>query len=442
MEQTTSLALRAHTTAERRTARRGAWGIAAAALAGVLAATTACNRAERAFEEARTSRNDAALRKFIEEYPDSPRVAAARGHLGDVVKWNAAAAQGTAQAFQDYLKAFPEGLFASDARESIAFAEAKAADVVAAYEAFLTRHPQGVRGDEARRRVEALRPAEAAYRRVETSTEPAPLTGFIDGHPGTGYTGLAERRLVDVATGQAEAAVLRLAAYRGLPDRLDALEGYLRESAPAQRRLAEEARARVLLERTRIAGRASYVAPSIRTSSAPPLSKVVVLQDTQRVTVQGSFTGRGFGLTLRGLYVSRDGMLSKSIHWGTGTLIVGDPQTLIHNVAGSLTVSQAGANQFLVATYFPGDRLLLSGMSGAMYGRGSASVVLPGGDGSIYRFTGAVDGFFPQVRVVSSANDPLCFGLLEGFGLVYLTGQGTIQVGDANAVALPAPTAG
>jgi hypothetical protein len=378
--------------------------VAWALVAGVLAATVACNRAERAFERARASRSEDALRAFTEEYASSPLVDAARAHLEDVRQWNSAAEQVSREAFHRYLESYPDGLFAAEAREGLVYAGATVQDVQTAYDGFLELHPDGFFGERARARREALSATAAAYRDLEKSTDVVALRRFIDEHAATGYARAAEERLSRLATEHAEAALLGRDPYRGLPDRLDGLDAFLRETAPGQRRrAAEEARVRVLLERARFARRAEFAAASVPLSSAPPLSETVSLQDAKSVTVEGNITGNGFGLAIRGLYASRDGALSRSLAWGTGSLIVNDPERLMDNFPGSLTISQTGESRFRVASYFPGDRILVSGLWTAMRGGGSTAVVLPGGDGTIYRFTDTVDGFFPGVRIVSSS---------------------------------------
>jgi hypothetical protein len=283
-----------------------------------------------------------------------------------------------------------------------------------------------------------LKPVEAAYRQVEDASDLTALTDFIEKYSPAGYAKSVEGRLRDLATAQAETTILGQGAYRGVPTQLAALESYLRDTTPGQpRRLAEEAHIRVLLERVRIMRRAPFHVAAVQPSDETPLEDTISLRDAGNVKTSGSFAGSGFSLTLRGLYVSRDGSMARSITWGTGSLIVGEPQDLMDNFAGSLTVSQRNPKQYVIVTYLPQDRILVAGMYAAMFGRGSSSAVLPAGDGSIYRFTGTVNDFFPDVNISSSENSPLYFGLLSDLGLVYLSGEGTIQVGDGAVVVLP-----
>lgn len=101
-------------------------------------------------------------------------------------------------------------------------------------------------------------------------------------------------------------------------------------------------------------------------------------------------------------------------------------KTIPEREKGSVTISEAGPNLVRFELEYPKDR--------QPFGSGGAS--LPVGHGSIWRFKGRVTDIM-GFDFVGKENDPLRFILVDGYGLMYLYGNGSVVLKDGKVVTFP-----
>jgi hypothetical protein len=132
---------------------------------------TACDSAEREWNQATSRNSPADYTSFLSKHPDSAHAAEARIRIHALQDQQAATSQtessSAARAYDEYLRQDLGGLDADDARDKMATAERKAAwdwaqstDSAAAYEVFLQQYPAGTDADQARLKLTAFGAAE------------------------------------------------------------------------------------------------------------------------------------------------------------------------------------------------------------------------------------------------------------------------------------------
>lgn len=120
--------------------------------------------AQRAFEGIRGGADPQAFRDFLTRFPGSRPSGEAQRMLSDLDRgaWDALGASRDRSAYEKYLADFPEGLYASVARERVADIEAWQAALSggneAAFDGYLAKHSSGLFNGEARRKLDELRP--------------------------------------------------------------------------------------------------------------------------------------------------------------------------------------------------------------------------------------------------------------------------------------------
>lgn len=99
--------------------------------------------------------------------------------------WKKADSQNTTAAYQDFLTQHPNDAHAQDARDRIkkledeqAWADAQKANTSDAYQQYLQKEPNGAHADEAHNQVAALERADA-WKTAQAANTPAALQGFL-----------------------------------------------------------------------------------------------------------------------------------------------------------------------------------------------------------------------------------------------------------------------
>lgn len=180
---------------------------------------TACATMQGRWEATTSEGTIAAYEGFLEEYPEGDLADQARRRRNELYEeraWSEAAAANTVRAYQDFVKYHPKGKYAgeasarierlapprrvewlpntekileryrqgvftaeaSSALEKKVFAEAEAAETIAAYGEYLNQYPRGVFADEARSRQEKLR-----FRQAEAADTAAAYGAYLNQYP-------------------------------------------------------------------------------------------------------------------------------------------------------------------------------------------------------------------------------------------------------------------
>lgn len=195
---------------------------------------------------------------FIEDVPEpepAPKIAAppAQDQTVEIEFWKAVASTNSENGYRDYLSRYPDGLFAglaSDRIEALAAkqtaAEAKAArdaelvffqalqarESVAGYESYLAQYPDGLFASLARQRIGALRTEQTASRSAPSAPEAdqetilwnsvkngatkAELQPYLDAYPQGRFASEAMARIRSIEEGQQHAALTTGAGAPGV----------------------------------------------------------------------------------------------------------------------------------------------------------------------------------------------------------------------------------
>jgi outer membrane protein assembly factor BamD (BamD/ComL family) len=142
-------------------------GVIAAALAIVLTGLLlGCSSTEADWQQATQGNTITAYQDFLKAHPNGQHADEARNRihsLEDDQAWMTAMNANTEQSYQQYLTAEPNGAHAQDARDHItglqraaAWKTAEAQGTPAAIEAFLQKYPEGTEADEAHAQLDKL----------------------------------------------------------------------------------------------------------------------------------------------------------------------------------------------------------------------------------------------------------------------------------------------
>jgi formylglycine-generating enzyme required for sulfatase activity len=114
----------------------------------------------------------------------------------DSLRWKEAEEANTPAAYQAYLDDFPNGIFASEARQIVdeltsynenrLWEAATASDSIANYQAYLAEYPNGAYADDARRRIDEIQTAredDADWAAAQRANTPEACRGYLDKWP-------------------------------------------------------------------------------------------------------------------------------------------------------------------------------------------------------------------------------------------------------------------
>lgn len=121
---------------------------------------------------------------------------------------------------------------------------------------------------------------------------------------------------------------------------------------------------------------------------------------------------------------------------GTGAEMVNSSsiENLRRNITGSMTVSDMGG-LYIISTEGPDDKLFfeLNSRGGLL---GGGDLVVPSGEGTVYRFKGPVKNFFKGYTFVGEKDGSLQFKLSKEHGLSYIGGKGQVIFPDGKTIVL------
>jgi outer membrane protein assembly factor BamD (BamD/ComL family) len=130
--------------------RQGVFNINKCALVVIaLALTTGCATMQSRWKNAESANTIVAYEEFLKRYPKGELANQARAKLNQLFEqsdWKDATQKNTIQSYENFLKQYPQGIFTEEARsrlESLNFEKAKAINTLAAYEEFLQKYPKG-----------------------------------------------------------------------------------------------------------------------------------------------------------------------------------------------------------------------------------------------------------------------------------------------------------
>ncbi len=315
--------------------------------------------------------------------------------------------------------------------------KASSKHTVDAYKEYLDRNPEGAHADSASGRLELI----TAWNQAESDDTPSAYRHFLNGHENKDYVRRAKERIEAVARTQAIQSV----ATKGYGVSEEAVEELVTRAGRSSESLSSNEKEIILdvqMERLKVPEVSAY---SIKSMQPQPDPDGYELDSSTRA--QGGVGGENGekGLEFIGIALPGDGNLMGGIMVGVGETRI-PRQWLLNNRLGiraSMTIRDASGHpltfprsrpsDLVVSTELPRDRVwyLTSGPS-------RSGVVLPVGEGSVYCFKGIVPEIVPDVTFVGDREDPFYFGLLEGRGLTYLIGRGTVEMASGDTIHLPA----
>lgn len=164
-------------------------------------------REETAYSVALSSKRTGAWQAFLDEFPDGKLSAHAEEHLREALAFDAARGRGRA-AIEDFLRAFPDGLLAKEAKRLAKLAEdeedyeqARRIDTSSAWSFYLMKNPAGAHVFEARERMADLEPAddERAWNDARNAGSAEALQAYLKSRPEGRFTADARRALARLA---------------------------------------------------------------------------------------------------------------------------------------------------------------------------------------------------------------------------------------------------
>lgn len=168
----------------------------------VLMFVAGCADPETVFQEAEQRRSIEAYQQLIAEYPDSSYAQIAQERIAEIQVWESAYGKKDEAIYIGYLMRYPEGLYSKEAKmqmEAIgAYRPVRDEDTQAGYRKYNEKYPEGVFAEEVAKRLKELEPVEAEYQAILQETDPSIIHAFIEQYSSTGYTKLAQKRLLEV----------------------------------------------------------------------------------------------------------------------------------------------------------------------------------------------------------------------------------------------------
>ncbi len=120
-----------------------------------------CSGEKKDWKNAESENSITAYENYLKQYPQGKFADEARSRI-ETIHFEKAETANTIKAYDDFLKRYAEGDFADKARskiEAISFDQAKAVNSVEAYEEFLERYSEGELADQARQTLEEIYPS-------------------------------------------------------------------------------------------------------------------------------------------------------------------------------------------------------------------------------------------------------------------------------------------
>ncbi|KAA3609114.1 MAG: hypothetical protein DWQ01_09860 [Planctomycetota bacterium] len=334
--------------------------------------------------------------------------------------------------------------FVMRGRESKAWKETEATDTQAAYEEFIEEFPSNENVSIAKERQAALHEAQMWDEAVAASTVDA-FAEFIETFPASAR--------IDQARASINAIVVRAACQAYLAEPRDQEEGGFEGSASADElevialdaqveRPGDLAKYRIALDILALACRQAGAAPvktsfsGIQPEPGEDCMRLGSHAMSSGLSMSGTVQSAGMELSLAGIVVPPDGRLSNAIALGEGRLPINDVDGAKRNFSGNIAIE--GNQSTLVAfTELPDEWVFYkTGGFGAAAGEGSG-IVLPNGRGTIVRFRGRVDGYYPGYVFKGAEDYPLAFVLIDGIGLTYLCGNGSVTSASGDTWSFP-----
>ncbi len=121
--------------------------------------------------------------------------------------------------------------------------------------------------------------------------------------------------------------------------------------------------------------------------------------------------------------------LQGSLMGGEGTHRIGDISDRRRNKIGSMTISQDDEGLYVIETQDSEDKIWFE-----MKSFTNLYLIVPAGEGSVYRFRGAVKNFFPGYVFTGDGEELLRFRLSRAQGLMYIGGKGNIVLPDGRVI--------
>ncbi|MGX9352626.1 peptidoglycan-binding protein [Shimia sp. W99] len=167
------------------------------------------------------------MRAYLKRYPNGVYASYARDQLGqgdrdgrrrDDAAWREASDQNTVRAYRAYLERFPDGRYVDQARvrirdltvgrDEVAWREAGSQNTVNAYRAYLDRFPNGRYASDARMRIREMTAGQeaAAWRDASNRDTPHAYRAYLDRYPNGRYATQARARIRELTSGREEAA--------------------------------------------------------------------------------------------------------------------------------------------------------------------------------------------------------------------------------------------
>lgn len=151
-----------------------------------------CATMESRYKAATTEGTVQAYEEFLKNYPNESLSGQARNQLQACLLRDAESA-GTVETYEAFLNRFPEGEYAAKAQaglQSICFKEAESVNTVGAFESFLNRFTEGDHVEPARTRMRAL-----YWREAETANTVSGYQAFLTRFPEGEYVDNAKEKL-------------------------------------------------------------------------------------------------------------------------------------------------------------------------------------------------------------------------------------------------------
>jgi hypothetical protein len=123
----------------------------------------------------------------------------------DEIQWRWTSQSSEPSRYESYLKAWPDGRHAAEARDtidSLHWRAAESAGTVRSYAAYASAHPRGRFGQQAETKMTALRADPAPFDAALRSASEKSLTDFVTNYPGHRREAEAQQALRDITVGQ------------------------------------------------------------------------------------------------------------------------------------------------------------------------------------------------------------------------------------------------
>lgn len=317
--------------------------------------------------------------------------------------WQKATKINTSEAYEEFLRKHPESEFATTAKERIeqlAWKKAQDENTVLGYRKFLKEYPNSKFASQAEQRIEQF--LQLAWQETQEQNTVEAYREFISKYPNSKFNEVVRKRIQNF-----EKDAWQIARKE---DTVHAYEGFLEKNPESS--FAEKAKIRLQ----------EIIKPefekAVRDLSA--LEKFVRLYPIHVMPIK-------FQQGVEDRFI--DAVLSSGVE-GRFTIydFVGVARSDIpERERGSITMFETGRSDIVgFKAEYPKDGMPFD--AGGAYG--------PFGHGSVWRFKGRVENI-GGFTFEGNKSDPLRFILVEGRGLVYLYGSGTVKLKDGTIVSLP-----